>query len=49
MIATTSTVIFLSLTGTAAVVAGLSMGLTRRRREPGTRMGLSTDKNLGKR
>ena len=47
MIASTATVVLLTLTGSAVVVAGLAMGLTRRREEPGTRMGLPSGKNLG--
>lgn len=49
MIASTATVVLLTLSGTGAVVAGLAMGLTRRREEPRTRMGVASGKNLGKR
>lgn len=48
MIASTTTVVLLTLSGSGAVVAGLAMGLTRRRDRPATRMGVPSGKNLGK-
>ena len=49
MIASTTTVVLLVLSGSGAVAAGLAMGLTRRRDEPATRTGVTSGKNLWKR
>jgi len=49
MIASTTTVVLLGLSGTGAVIAGLAMGLTRRRGDPATHTGVPSGKILRKR
>ncbi len=49
MIASTTTVILLGLSGTGAVAAGLAMGLTRRRDSAATHTGVPSGKILRKR